>query len=197
MKFSTKDQKLLKTIYRFAKAKRVKLYLVGGVLRDLILGRERENPDFDFCLKKGAISFGSRLSRKIKAGFVVLDKEHGACRLVKRIENKIYTLDFTDFRGPTLEKDLLHRDFTANALALDLEKVFTADTLDNLLIDPYQGREDLKNKKIRVASKKSFTEDPLRILRAFSFSFMLGFKIDKETLKLAKLEKDKLLEVSN
>jgi poly(A) polymerase len=197
MKFSLKDRKLLKAIYRFAKAKKVKLYLVGGVLRDLILGKEKENPDFDFCLKKGAINFASKLAKKIKAGFVILDKEHGACRLVKRIKDKICTLDFTDFRGPTLEKDLLHRDFTINAIALELEKVFACEDLNNLLIDPYRGREDLKNKKIKAVNKKSFAEDPLRILRAFSFAAGLGFEIDKETLRLVKFEKDKLSKVSN
>jgi len=189
LKIPLKDQKALRPIYNFAKARKIRLYLVGGILRDLILGREKENPDFDFCLKRGAISLGKKLARKIKAGFVILDKEHGACRLVKRIKDKAYTLDFTDFRGKTLEGDLLHRDFTINALALELGKDF--------LIDPYQGKKDLKRKIIKVVNKKAFTEDPLRILRAFSLACILGFKIDRETLQLARLEKSKLFKVSS
>jgi poly(A) polymerase len=183
---------LLKEVYSFAKTRKTGLYLVGGILRDLLLGKEKENPDFDFCLKRGAISFGKGLTKKIKAGFVVLDKEHGACRLVKRIKNKVYTLDFTDFRGKTLEEDLLHRDFTINAMALELERVFARRTLQDFLIDPYRGRKDLKVEIIRVVNKKAFSEDPLRILRTFSFACVLGFKIDKDTLRLARAEKNKL-----
>jgi poly(A) polymerase len=195
-KFTSKDRDLLKAAYNFAKTKRVKLYLVGGILRDLILCREKENPDFDFCIKKGAINFGRALAKEIKSGFVVLDREHGACRLVKRINNKVYTLDFTDFRGRDLETDLKHRDFTINALALDLQHAFEHSDLNTLIIDPYLGRNDLQRKIIRVLNKKTFSEDPLRILRAFSFACVLGFKVDKETLRLVKLEKEKLSRVS-
>jgi poly(A) polymerase len=195
LKFSSKDQEILKPIYCFAKTKKIKLYLVGGILRDIILGREKENPDFDFALKKGSINFGKALSKKIKAGFVALDPEHGACRLVKKIKDKTYTFDFTDFRGKTLGEDLLHRDFTVNSLALELERAFNHN-LDNALIDLYKGRCDLKNKIIKVINNKAFREDPLRILRVFSYACILDFKIDKETLKLASLEKERLSGVS-
>lgn len=188
---------LFKSILNFAKNKKIKLYIVGGYLRDIFLNREKENPDIDFCLKARAINFGGKLAKKLKAGFVVLDKEHGACRLVKRIKDKTYTLDFTDFRGRDLKEDLLHRDFTINAMAAELEKVFEEKKLERLLIDPYCGRADVKSKIIRMVNKQAFAEDPLRILRAFSFSCLLGFKIDKETLKSIKTEKNKLSEVSH
>jgi len=198
---------LLKAVHRFAKQRKVRLYLVGGILRDMILNRDKENLDLDFCLRKNAISFGQKLSRELKAGFVVLDKEHGACRLVKRVKDKVYTLDFTDFRDKTIEKDLLRRDFTINALALDLEKIFDKSTplgmgsciegLDSLLIDPYGGKQDLKLKTIRAVNKKGFDEDPLRILRAYSFSAALRFKIEKKTLQLIKSKANKLSEVSS
>ena len=126
---------------------------------------------------------------------MVLDKEHGCARLVKRIKDKVYTLDFTDFRGKDLHDDLLHRDFTINAMALGLEDIL-AGNLDDKLIDPRGGRKDLKAKIIRMVAKKAFDEDPLRILRAFSLSAIFGFKIDKETLKLAKVKKGKLSGVS-
>ena len=213
LNFSPKEQNLLKIIYRFAKAQKIKLYLVGGILRDILLGREKENPDIDFCLKKGTINFGRKLAKEIKAGFVVLDKEHGAARLVypvrgktprvpasngvKRIKDKVYTLDFTDFRGKTLGDDLLHRDFTINALALELEEVFGGLDLNTLLIDPCQGRNDLCAKTIRIVNKNSFRDDPLRILRAFSLACILGFKIERETLRLASSEKNRLTRVSS
>jgi len=196
LKFSSNNKDLLRSIYNFAKTRKIRLYLVGGFLRDLALRRTKENPDFDFCLKKGAISFAKLLAKKIKAGFVVLDKEHGASRVVKKIKNKVYTFDFTDFRGKSLADDLLHRDFTINAIALELENIFGDGEWENSLIDPYQGRKDLETKTIKIVNKSAFIEDPLRILRAFSFSCTLGFVIDKDTLRAMKLDKGKLTNVS-
>ncbi|MBI4972282.1 MAG: HD domain-containing protein [Candidatus Omnitrophica bacterium] len=187
---------LLKIIFNFAKKRKVKLYLVGGYLRDLILKREKENLDIDFSLKKGAISFGCKLAKEIKAGFVVLDKERGCCRLVKMINDKTYTLDFIDFRGGTLEQDLLGRDFTINALGLELGAVFHDKPLGDLFIDPYHGRRDLKSEVIRMVSGRAFDDDPLRILRAFSLSSIFGFKIDKETLRQIKTKREKLSQAS-
>jgi len=191
-----KDRSLIEAILKIARKRRVKLYLVGGYLRDIFLGREKDNPDIDFCLKRGAINFGREVARQIKGGFVILDKTHGCGRVVKRMNNKIYTLDFTDFRGKTLEDDLLHRDFTINALSIELEKFFAAGSIEDLTIDPYKGREDLKLKVVRLVNKKAFDEDPLRLLRAFSLAIIFGFKIDKETLKAIKLKAKGLSEVS-
>ncbi|MCU0651525.1 MAG: HD domain-containing protein [Candidatus Omnitrophica bacterium] len=193
--FKEDSRHLLNEVLSFSREKKVRLYIVGGFLRDYILKRSRVNPDIDFCLKKGSINFGRKLSAKIKAGFVVLDKEHGACRLVKKIKDKIYTLDFTDFRGKTLEEDLLHRDFTINTLALGLEEA-TGLREKTVLIDLYGAAEDLRKKIIRMVNKEAFDEDPLRILRAFSLSAVLGFKIDSTTLKLIRVKRNKLTAVS-
>ncbi len=188
MKIPPLTDKLLKAVLEFAKKKKIKFYLVGGILRDNLLGREKENPDIDFSLARGAIKLGREFAREIRAGFVVLDKEHGSCRAVKRFGDKCYTLDFTDFRGKTLEEDLLHRDFTINSLAMELGT--------DILIDPYRAKADLKSGLVRVVNKKSFDEDPLRILRAFSMSAIFGFKIDPNTLRLAGLKRKKLSLVS-
>lgn len=166
------------------------------MLRDRVLGREKQNPDYDFCLKSGAIRFGRKLARELKVGFVVLDKEHGACRLVRKTKDRVVTLDFTDFRGKTLEEDLRHRDFTINAMALELDAVFKSQDPELFLIDPFCGRQDLRGKLIKVPYRKVFLEDPLRILRCFSFSVLFGFKIDKETLRLASQAKRRLAQVS-
>jgi tRNA nucleotidyltransferase/poly(A) polymerase len=197
LKFSLKDESILNPIYNFAKLKKVRLYLVGGALRDLILNRTRENPDFDFCLKSGALKFGAKLARELRCAFIILDEEHAACRLVKKIGQKIYTFDLADFRAATLEKDLLHRDFTINSMALALGDLFGQKDLAALIIDPYSGRADIEAKRIKVTGAGSFKEDPLRILRAFSFSCTLGFSLDQETLRLAKKEKNKISLVSS
>ena len=196
LKFSEKEENLLKLVYNFARNKKVKLYLVGGALRDLILKRKKENPDFDFCLKRGALNFGKALARYIHAAFVLLDEEHAACRLVKKIDGKLYTFDFSDFRADILEKDLLHRDFTINSMALDLGEVFSGKDLEPLLIDPYSGKNDIKAKIIKITGPGSFREDPLRILRAFSLSCIFKFNLDKETLRLAKKERARLEGIS-
>jgi len=191
-----KDRSLIEAVLRIAKTKKIKLYLVGGYLRDILLGRGKDNPDIDFCLKRGAINFGKDVAKRIKGGFVVLDKTHGCSRVVKRINDKVYTLDFTDFRGKTIEDDLLHRDFTINALSIELEKLFLAGNIEDLIIDPYKGRRDLGRKIVRLVNKKAFDEDPLRLLRAFSLAIIFGFKIDKETLKAIKLKAKGLSGVS-
>lgn len=191
-----KEKNLLKEVLKFALAKKIRLFIVGGFLRDAFLGRKKENLDFDFCLKKNAIKFGHSLAKKLKVGFVVLDKEHGACRLVKKLSAGTYTLDFSDFRDKTLEKDLLHRDFTINAMALELEKLLDNNASSRLIIDPYGGIKDIKLKVIRAVNKNAFDEDPLRILRAFSLSALFSFRIDKETAKLIKIKSDKLSQVS-
>lgn len=197
LKFSDRDKNLLKPVHEFARKRRAKLYLVGGALRDLMLGRSKENPDFDFCLKKGAIAFGRSLARKMKAGFVVLDEDHAACRLVRKQDGRIYTFDFTDFRAETLEKDLSCRDFTMNAMAVELSGVFGEGDISASISDPYSGRRDLEKKIIRVCGKKTFKDDPLRILRAFSFSCMPGFKPDKQTLSACGKERRLIRKVSS
>ncbi len=196
LRFSKKDKVLLKVVYAFARKNKVKLYLVGGCLRDLVMARAKENPDFDFCLQRGAINFGRKLAKEIRAGFVLLDKEHGACRVVKKAKDQLITLDFTDFRGKTLEEDLLRRDFTINTLVMELEAVFLDTDLNRLWLDMFQGAKDIKEKTVRAIAEAAFLEDPLRILRAFSFSALFGFKIDSQTLLWAKRSGRKLAQVS-
>ncbi len=190
------DRSIIESVLKIARQRRKKLYLVGGYLRDIFLGRGKDNPDIDFCLKGGAINFGRQVARELRCGFVILDKTHGCSRVVKRYNDKTYTLDFTDFRGKDLEDDLLHRDFTINAMAIELEGLLLTEGLEGLIIDPYKGRQDLKLKTIRLVNKKAFDEDPLRVLRAFSLAIIFDFKIDKEALALARLKANKLSGVS-
>jgi poly(A) polymerase len=190
------NQDLLRSILKIAKDKKVKLYLVGGVLRDIILKRQKDNLDLDFCLKKGAINFAREVARKLGAGFVVLDESHGCGRVVKKMKDKIYTLDFSDFRGKTLEDDLLHRDFSINSMAVELEDFCKSRDLDKVLIDPHGGRNDLRSRIILSINKTGFDEDPLRILRAFSLAALFDLGIAKETLRQVDSKKDKLKRVS-
>ncbi|MFA5275603.1 MAG: HD domain-containing protein [Candidatus Omnitrophota bacterium] len=196
LKFPKQDRDLMQPAIEFAKKRKVKLYLVGGALRDLILGRVKENPDFDFALKKGAISFGGALAQELSCGFVILDKEHGACRLVRKLKHKICTYDFTDFRGINIEDDLLHRDFNINALGLEARHILSGEDLSPALIDPYAAREAINKKIIKEVNKGAFKEDSLRVLRAFSFASVLKFKIQPSVFRLIPGAKNKLKLVS-
>jgi tRNA nucleotidyltransferase/poly(A) polymerase len=189
-------RKILSPLSRFARRNKAQVYLVGGILRDLFLKRQGPNPDFDFAVKKGAINFGRKFSRRLKCGFVLLDKRRGACRLVKKTAKGFYTLDFTDFRGKTLAADLASRDFTVNALALPLDAALSAKDIRPLLIGDCRGQEDLGRKIIRAAGKDSFRDDPLRVLRAFGFAAELGFEIEGDTLRLAQAARQGLAGVS-
>lgn len=168
-----------KRLISLAKKEKKEVYLVGGFLRDLLLGRAKECLDLDFCLPKGSIEFGRRFARSLRAGFVVLDRERGCSRVVlKQPLGKIITFDFVDFRGRDLKEDLSRRDFTINTLAckLPLDK--------GGLLDYFGACRDIERKTIRVVGKASLDEDPLRVLRAFSLSAIFDFKITPQTMRL-------------
>ena len=200
-----RDCNILGYILKFSQTKNIQLYVVGGFLRDIILGRVKNNPDIDFAIKKNAIKFSAGLSRYLKAGFVVLDKNNGCARLVKKSQNRVYTLDFTNFRGKNLWQDLSKRDFSINTLAVELKAFlehlqktsrYRLRCLANLLIDPFGGLKDMESRIIRAVNPHAFDDDPLRILRTFSLSCNLNFKINPETLGLVNKKRNKLKRVS-
>jgi len=182
-----KEESLFHIIADSAKKNRLEVHLVGGYLRDLILSHKKEHADYDFAVKRNAINFGRMIAKRLKCGFVVLDKVHGSCRVVYN-KDRYLTLDFTDFRGKTITDDLLHRDFTINALSLDLSDFKKADCF----YDPFGAGADMRAKVIRQANPKSIVEDPVRILRAFSLSAVFGFTIDPLTLSAIKKNIQKL-----
>ncbi len=189
MYFTDTSKEILKVVARQGEKEGKRLYLVGGYLRDRMLGRE--SPDIDLCMERGSLKFGRSLSRRLKCGYVVLDRERGYCRLVKKVGDKSVILDFTDFRGRALKDDLARRDFTINAMAMPLGSSWPGD-----LIDPFGARRDISRRIIRAVHKDTFDDDPLRMLRAFSFSCVLGFKIDPATLKIIGSKVRKLKDVS-
>lgn len=162
------------------------VYLVGGAVRDLLTNRI--SPDFDFSVPSNGISLARTVANALKADFMVLDSERDTGRVVI-IEGETYTyLDFAAFRGATLEDDLRDRDFTINAMALNLR--------DITIIDPLNGATDIRAKVIRACSPNSLTNDPVRILRAVRQAAAFGFTIDKSTRELMKQAADKINNVS-
>jgi poly(A) polymerase len=159
------------------------LYLIGGAVRDALLGRVSH--DLDFGLPPGngnpaeALRVARRIANQIGAAYYPLDAERGTARLVLIHEDGTRdNLDFAAFRGEDLETDLRGRDFTLNAIALDVRS--------QELIDPLGGAIDLRHKVLRACSPTSMSDDPVRILRDIRLAASFGFKILPETRQMMK-----------
>lgn len=164
------------------------IYLVGGAVRDLLLGRPVH--DFDFALARGGISVARQVANALKADFYPLDPARDTGRvLVGQPDGTHILLDFAAFRGDTLDTDLLGRDFTLNAIALDPR------TLQ--VFDPLGGARDLKEKRLRACSPSAFNDDPLRILRGVRLAAHFGFRILPETRQAMKESAARLADVSS
>jgi putative nucleotidyltransferase with HDIG domain len=164
------------------------IYLVGGAVRDLLL--KRVSHDLDFAAPKDAIAIGRRVANALKGDFFVLDPERNTGRAILTTQaNERYYLDFATFRGPDLESDLRNRDFTINAIAVDVHQ-------PNVLIDPLGGASDLHNRQLRPCSATSFTDDPLRILRCVRQAVEFELKIVPEARRQLGQALDGLLKVS-
>ncbi len=154
----------------------ISIYLVGGAVRDALLSREPK--ELDFVLDGDAIKVGRKVADKLGAAFYPLDESRNTSRVISvQPDGKRLILDFSILRGPELESDLRARDFTINAMALDVRQ------LDRLL-DPMGGAADIRAKRIRACSQTTFHDDPLRILRGVRFAAELGYRISPETLQL-------------
>jgi len=151
--------------------RRNKLYLVGGTIRDILL--DLMPKDYDFTVEGSGIRFARRVAKAIQGTFVLLSKDDDEVRVVK--DGIIY--DFIGYKND-ITSDLKRRDFTINAMAVDL------DSFE--FFDLFNGLKDLKHKIIRLTTDNSLIEDPLRVLRAFRFALELNFKIDKGFYEKAK-----------
>lgn len=156
------------------------VFLVGGSVRDLLLGKQ-DIKDIDLLMPSGSESVARQFADRIGGSFFFLDEERKITRVVKRTDREIIQFDFTSFEGPDLAADLGRRDFTVNAMALDLREFIARNSLDGL-VDPFHGKDDLARKLVRVVSPEALEEDPLRLLRAVRFSATLGFTIEDVTI---------------
>ncbi len=156
-----------------------KIYLVGGTVRDLLIGRQ-DIKDIDLVMPSGSEDIARVFAEKIGGSFFFLDEARKVTRVVKHTGADTAQFDFANFEGPDLNADLGRRDFTINAMALDLRDFIAQRSLDGL-IDLFHGREDVRNRLIRVTKPEVLDTDPLRLLRASRFAATLGFRIDDAT----------------
>lgn len=169
-----------------AKKLDLRIFLVGGPLRDIFL--KKNVLDFDLAVSGKVKEFGEKLAQELKGKFIY----HPQFLTGKIVYDDQY-VDIAQLRDEIYERpgalpkvkpisdietDLKRRDFTINAFAYDL--------LANKIIDPFGGIKDLKEKKIRILHEKSFFDDPTRIFRAIRFAERFRFQIEKQTLILLK-----------
>lgn len=160
----------------------LELYLVGGAVRDRVLGRPFGDMDL-MC--RDAEGLARRLASAQDAVVVPFEKKPGmpCYRVVDRRDPDTH-LDLSEMRGGSLLADLGHRDFTVNAMAMPVN----AGGIAQEIVDPFRGTKDAGLRLLRMTGPRVFGEDPLRILRAFRFAAELGFTIEAETLGVIRTE---------
>ncbi|MFH0996806.1 MAG: HD domain-containing protein [Pseudomonadota bacterium] len=142
-------------------------YLVGGAVRDILMGRIPT--DYDIVVSEDPKALAKSIAGT-GSSFFKMGKNRKA---VLRGHFKDHTIDLVQMEGGSIESDLGLRDFTINAMAIRLD--------NRSFLDPMQGKKDLANKTIRMVSEQAFLSDPLRLLRTYRFAATLDFEIEKRT----------------
>jgi len=197
-------------------------YIVGGFVRDWLL--ERKTNDIDIAVSGAAITIARQVAEEIGGKFVLLDDVNNVARVVviedeqprgtsqnQELRGAEWHFDFSPFTGD-IESDLARRDFTINAMALELSQFVTASTATKVssrksaspltekqsplkLLDPFSGEEDLRNKIVRGVSEQIFETDAARLLRAVRLAAELDFTIEPKTEYLIRRYSQAITEV--
>lgn len=152
-----------------------KVYLVGGSVRDYLLGKITYDRDL-IVVDEDAKSFSLKLAEFFGATHIPLDETNKIYRIV--LPDKENYLDITNPVENSLGKDIMRRDLTINAIAVNIQ---TGD-----VIDLCNGISDLENRLLRGVREENFVDDPLRLLRVFRFYSVLGFELDESLVSIAK-----------
>ncbi len=164
-----------------------RVYLVGGAVRDMLQGNRPH--DLDFCItgvsedEMMELFPEARKQGKSFPVFILNRCEFALARTERKTGKRHIDFEVNTSKGLTIEDDLKRRDITINAMALDV--------LSNRLVDPFGGKDDLKNGIIRKTSE-AFIEDPLRVYRVARFCAKMGYKIAEDTLETLKQMKDSI-----
>lgn len=166
------------------------IYIVGGAVRDAYLHRPVK--DLDLAVPTDSIALARTIANRCNGDIFVMDAERGVARVLldAPYSDQKLTLDVAQFRGNSLLADLQDRDFTVNAMAVDLHHDLS------LLIDPLRGMDDIEAKRLRACTTHAITDDPIRGLRAVRQSVQLNFRIESDTLRAIRAEKEHLTESS-
>ena len=198
------NDKIFETLSNVVTSENVQAYVIGGWVRDSILKRDHPDKDIDIVVVGSGIDIARKVAKKIRPGIKVsVFKSFGTAMF----RNKEYEIEFVGARKEsydrnsrkpvvedgTLEDDQKRRDFTINTLAISLNR----ETFGNFL-DPFGGIEDLKKKIIRTPldPDKTFSDDPLRMMRAIRFATQLNFTIEERTFDSIKENAERIKIVS-
>ena len=197
-----KNFKIFKIISKVAQENNQTVYIVGGYVRDLLMQRKAPT-DIDFVTEQNGIELAKAVGKELGDLKVSVFKTYGTAM----IKYQDLDLEFVgarkesyseDSRKPavetgTLEDDQKRRDFTVNALAISLNSENFGE-----LIDPFNGRGDMLNKILRTPLEpaQTYSDDPLRMMRAIRFASVLHFEIEKNSLEAIKQEAERIKIVS-
>jgi putative nucleotidyltransferase with HDIG domain len=182
LKQAIRKDPVLSRLSTLAKEKKIPLFLVGGYLRDLLLGTSGK--DYDFVLPKDASLFIETIEEALHLHFFKIGKEEMNTTTYRVIKEGM-SVDLTFLQGETIKEDLRRRDFTVNAVAFSLQ-FETFHWVEGTL-------EDFGKKLIRTVSNRSIDQDPLRMLRAVRYLCTLdGFVMDKKLKEEISLKKEKI-----
>lgn len=164
-------------------------YLIGGIVRDLLLNRPTR--DVDIAINANPKPFLKKLSSRVGGGHIIcLDEEFFTFRFIMKDQQ---CFDLTPLKGDSIVQDLLKRDFTINAMAIDLKDLLAPDQGTGYapfrLIDPLGGTIDLARRTVRAVSEEVFRDDPLRILRAYRLAGQLDYRIEDKTQGLIRRDR--------
>lgn len=156
-------------------------YLVGGAVRDILARRIPD--DFDFAVRENPKQFAMALGENTGCPVIRLGKPG---LTLYRIVSPMGVFDVSPMVGSNIQEDLANRDFTINAMALSVDS--------GTLLDPFNGMGDLDTKQVRMISDRSFVSDPIRLLRAYRFSALLSFRIDRTTERAIASHRDLIIQ---
>lgn len=183
-KLDDKNKRILEIIKNSAVQNGEKVFVVGGVVRDLILNKKIK--DVDFLIEGSAIDFCKKSNFKIKsihenfntAKIEIEGEEIDVASTREETYPKAGCLPVVQNVGTEIKKDLKRRDFTINSIAINI--------LTNEIIDPFCGISDIEKKILKILHDKSFIDDPTRILRGLDFKYRFNFEFDEKTEDLIK-----------
>jgi tRNA nucleotidyltransferase/poly(A) polymerase len=154
-------------------------YVVGGAIRDLLLAREPADVDVA-CID------AEREAKKIRDRVIRLGSEEELSAY--RVVDGSHVYDFAELLGGDLDVDLTRRDFTVNAMAIDLTR--------DALIDPHGGERDVAARVVRMVRASNFDDDPLRILKGVRMAVKYGFEVEEETLNAIRTRANRIHDVA-
>ena len=180
---------LINQLTAFFASREVDVYVVGGTVRDWLLGRDAV-ADIDLAVRGDAVKLGRELASELYASLAPLSVPRGMMRVVlppvdgddSKVAVHGRMIDLSGYTGD-IEGDLARRDFTINAMGVRLSEWDSGD-FGEAIIDPFGGRVDLARKTLRSFNAQVFEDDPGRLLRAVRLSGELGMRIEPDTVRM-------------